>query len=66
MALSEWYSDEEIISELAMFFDNEEEDIDFQSLLGTVTEFDENTFEIKVKGRTFRFNKEICNMEEIE
>lgn len=61
--ISEWYSDEELISELAMFFDTEE-DIDFQALLGNVEET-EDGFRLKVKGRTFIFGVEICNVEEV-
>ena len=62
MAISDWYSDEELISELRMFID---EDIDFESLLGQVTEVDDETLEIKYNGRTFQFDKEVCGVEEV-
>ena len=66
MPVSEWFSDAELISQLRMFFDVDEADkIDFQSLLGQVTEVDEETREVKIKGRTFRFNMELCDVEEV-
>ena len=65
MSISDWYSDDELISQLQMFFDSEEEEVDFKGLLGTVTEVDDSTLELKVKGRTFRFGKEICSVTEV-
>ena len=63
MSVSEFYSDEELISQLRMFIDD---DLDFYGLLSTVEEVDENTLQIKVKGRVFRFDKELCSVEEVE
>jgi hypothetical protein len=62
MAISDWYSDEELISELRMFID---EDIDLETLLGQITEVDEQTFELKYNGRTFQFDREVCGVEEV-
>ena len=64
MAISEFYDDSEIVSQLKMFVDLDDEDA--QSCLSQVTEVDENTFQIIVDGRTFQFDKELCDMEEIE
>lgn len=65
MTISEYYSDAELISQLRMFFDAEE-DVDFQSCIGQIQEVDEETYEVKIKGRTFRFDKEFCDVEEVE
>jgi hypothetical protein len=62
MAISDWYSDEELISELRMFID---EYIDLETLLGQITEVDEQTFELKYNGRTFQFDREVCGVEEV-
>ena len=63
MAVSEFYSDDELISQLRMFFD---EDIDYKACLSQVTEVDDSTFEVKVKGRVFRFDKVLCGVEEVK
>ena len=66
MSISEWYPDEELISELRMFFtEAERETIDFQSLLGQVNWINPDTGEIKVKKRTFRFDYELCDVTEV-
>lgn len=63
MAISEYYTNEELISQLRMFFDSEE-DIDFNSCLSQIIEIDENTFELKIKSKTFKINKILCNVTE--
>ena len=64
--ISEWFSDEELISELRMFFTEEENDvIDFQALLGQIKMIDDVTGEITVKGRVFRFDMEVCGVTEV-
>lgn len=64
--ISPWFSDDELISELRMFFtEAERETIDFQALLGQINWIDEDTGEIKVKGRTFRFDYEVCSVTEV-
>lgn len=66
LSVSEWFSDEELISQLRMFFDVDEVDkIDFKSLLGQVTVVDDDTRQIKVKGRTFVFSMVFCDVEEV-
>ena len=66
LSVSEWFSDEELISQLRMFFDVDEVDkIDFKSLLGQVTVVDDDTRQIKVKGRTFQFSMVFCDVEEV-
>ena len=62
--ISEHYSNEDILSELRMFVDLDEEDL--QACLSQIEEVDENTLQIKVLDRTFQFDIELCSMEEIE
>ena len=65
--ISEFFSDEELISQLRMFFnEDEQEHMDFKALLGQITEIDTNTLELKVKGRIFRIDKIFCDVEEVE
>ena len=64
MAVSEYFSNNELLSELRTFVDINEEDL--QSCLNTITEVDEQTMEIKVLNRTFQFNKKLCGVEEVE
>ena len=65
MALTDNYSDEELISELRMFFDEEDGDIDFAQVLSQVVMVDDETFEVRIRDRTFRFDKEFCDVEEV-
>ena len=64
MAVSEYYTDEELISQLRMFVDLD--DVDIQACLSQVTELDENTLQVTILDKTFQFGKEICDVEEIE
>ena len=65
--ISDYYEDEELISQLRMFFDDDEqEQIDFKASLNLLTEFDEENWELKIKGRLFLINKELCEVEEVE
>ena len=65
--ISEWFTDEELISQLQMFFDEDEQSqIDFKALLGQIVEIDDNTRQITVKGRVFQFDMTFCDVEEIE
>jgi hypothetical protein len=67
MSVSEWFSDDELISELRMFFtESERETIDFQALLGQINWIDGETGEIKVRKRVFRFDYELCSVTEVE
>ena len=64
--ISEWFSDDELISELRMFFtEAERETIDFTSLLGQIKWINNQTGEIQIKKRTFRFDKELCDVTEV-
>lgn len=66
MAVSDWFSDEELISQLRMFFTEEEREvIDFKALLGQINMINEDTGEIIVMKRTFRFDMQICDVEEV-
>lgn len=67
MSFSEWYSDEELISQLRMFFDMDEaENIDFQVFLGQIEEIDDDLCRVKIKNRVFQFSKTFCDVEEVE
>ena len=64
--ISEYFEDEELLSQLRMFFDEEEqENIDFKSFLGQLKEVDSETYEVKIKNRTFQIDKTTCDVEEI-
>lgn len=64
--ISEYFSDDEFISQLRMFFDDEErEKLDFPALLGQLIKTDDDTvFELKVKGRLFQLDTEYGTVEE--
>lgn len=65
--ISEYFSDEELISQLCMFFtDSERLHIDFQGALGRINMIDGDTGEIKIKNRTFHFDLEFCDVTEVE
>ena len=64
--ISEFYSDEDIVSQLRSFFDEtEREEIDFWNALSTVTE-DAEYFTVMVKNHKFRFHGVIGVVEEVE
>ena len=64
--ISEYFEEEELLSQLRMFFDEEEqENIDFKSFLGQLKEVDSETYEVKIKNRTFQIDKTTCDVEEI-
>lgn len=64
MVVSDWYSDEELKSQIQGFFDVDEE-INFNTVLGTLSQIDENTYQVIVKNRVFQFGKESCDVREI-
>ena len=65
--ISDYYEDEELISQLRMFFDDDEqEQIDFKASLNLLTDFDEEKWELKIKDRVFLIDKELCEVEEVE
>ena len=50
-----------------MFFtEAERETIDFTALLGQINWINDETGEIKVKKRTFRFDYELCDVTEVK
>ena len=64
--ISEWFSDDELISQFRMHFNESERDnIDFKALLGQLKVIDEDTREVKIKDRTFRFSMEFCDVQEV-
>ena len=65
--ISEYFTDDELLSQLRMFFNEEEQEhMDFKALLGQITEIDTNTLELKVKGRIFRIDNIFCDVTEVE
>ena len=65
--ISDYYSDEELISQLKMFFtDEEQEQLNFEVALGQLEDVDVDTWELKLKGRLFRIDKILCEVEEVE
>lgn len=64
MVVSEFFDEQEVISQLRMFVDLNEEDI--QSCLSQIVEKDENTYELTVNNRVFQFDKILCDVEEVE
>ena len=65
--ISEYYPDEELISQLRMFFtDEEQEQLNFQAYLGQLEEIDNETWELTIKNRLFRIDKIFCDVEEVE
>ena len=64
--ISEWFSDDEVISQLRMFFDLEEmAKIDFEASLSQVGTYDENNFYLKIKSKEFVIDKLTGIVEEI-
>ena len=64
--ISDYYSDEELISQLKMFFtDEEQEQLDFQAALGQLEDIDIDTWQLQLKGRTFKIDKILCEVEEV-
>jgi len=65
--ISDYYSDEELISQLKMFFtDDEQEQLNFEVALGQLEDVDTDTWELQLKGRLFRIDKILCEVEEVE
>ena len=58
MALSSFFSDDEVISQLRMYFDLEVMwSIDFKACLSQVENYDENLFFLKIKDKNFFIDK---------
>ena len=64
--ISEFYSDEELLSQLRMFFNEEElEHINFKALLGQLNDEDTDTWTLQIKNRQFTIDKTTCDVEEV-
>lgn len=67
MALSAFFSDDEVISQLSAFFSLDEMfKIDFKACLSQVEDYDENLFYLKINGRNFIIEKITGIVEEVE
>ena len=64
--ISEFYSDDELLSQLRMFFNEEElEHINFKALLGQLNDEDTDTWTLQIKNRLFTIDKTTCDVEEV-
>ena len=67
MALSIYFSDEEVISQLRVFFNLDEMfNIDFKACLSQVEDYDGNYFYLKIKDKNFIIEKITGIVEEVE
>ena len=67
MALSDYFTDNEVISQLRMFFELEEMfNIDFDACLSQVSDYDENYFCLNIKDKNFVIEKMTGIVEEVE
>lgn len=60
--ISEYFTDEELISQLRIAIG---EDIDYHALLGQVETVDEDTFQIRYGKRVFQFDRILCGVTEV-
>ena len=67
MSVSDWFSDDELISEIRCFFEEGDLDnIDFTAVLGQIQEVDSEKRQVMVKDKVFVFNIVSCDVEEVE
>ena len=67
MSVSDWFSDDELISQLTMFFNEDEvEFIDFASVIGCAVNVGDDIMQVSVKGRVFEFSLVTCDVCEVE
>lgn len=67
MALSPYFEDSDIISQLRCLFGVDEQwTIDFQSLLALVEDYDDENYSLKIKDRTFLIHKIHGAVSEVE
>ena len=67
MALSDYFTDDEVISQLKMYFELEEMwNIDFNSCLSQVSEYNEGYFFLNIKNKNFVIEKITGMVEEVE
>ena len=58
MSLSDYYTDKSIVNQLRSFFEPEEQwNIDFESLLSQVEDYNDEYYTLKIKDRTFLIHK---------
>ena len=58
MALSSFFEDEDVVSQLRGFFDPEEQwEIDFFACLSLVEDFDDENYSLKIKDKQFLIHK---------
>ena len=67
MALSSFFEDEDVVSQLRGFFDPEEQwEIDFFACLSLVEDFDEDYYSLKVKDKSFLVHRVTGDVLEVE
>lgn len=58
MVLSDYYEDDDVVSQLRSFFDEDEcGSIDFESLLSQIDDHDDESYSLKINGRVFLIHK---------
>lgn len=63
--MSEYFTDEEIVSQLKMFFtDEEQEKINFKSYFSLFEDLG-SEWQVRIKNRYFRIDKITCDVEEV-
>lgn len=67
MTLSPYYLDKSIVNQLRSFFEPEEQwNIDFESLLSQVEDYDDEYYILKINTRVFKIHKVQGFVEEVE
>lgn len=67
MALSIFFSDDEVISQLRAYFElNEMWSIDFNACLSQVEDYDENSFFLKINDKNFVIDKITGSVSEVD
>ena len=67
MTLSPYYLDKSIVNQLRSFFEMEEQwNIDFESLLSQVEDYDDEYYILKINTRVFKIHKVQGFVEEVE
>lgn len=64
--ISEWYSDDELISQFRMYFtENERKNINFNSILGQLIDVNDEYWKVNICGRWFVVDKKFCIVREM-
>ena len=67
MTLSPYYLDKSIVNQLRSFFEVEEQwNIDFESMLSQVEDYDDEYYILKINTRVFKIHKVQGFVEEVE